>query len=171
MATDYSDPSGNGTNQWAYGSYTNVDDGTRQPTTPTVSPTTTELVWESDNTVIAVCEWTFSIAAAFRTVTEVTAWRYKHASNQGTPTWTDEFAGALGAADSTGNVGSWDYATWTGLSIDLAAGVSGKMSASLAAVGKGDNGAEYGGLYFEYEYTAYTPGSGSAGSPFLLFVE
>jgi len=160
MATEYLDPISNGaTTEWDYHDYTNVDDGVRQPTVPTASPATTETVYNTDGKPTEDATWKFAIGHQWRRVTEVTLWTYRSYTGDYSASFSLNFNGAMGAHDSAQTVGNWYGQTWTGLAINLWAGVAPVVTGTFPAITKGDDSSAYSAVYLEYEDEAYDPGA------------
>jgi len=160
VGTKYRDPIANhGTFDWDYYDFTNINDGDRQPTVPTSSPATTETVYHSDANPSESSTWRFSIPHSWRRVTEVTLWVYRNYNGDEDATFTINFSGPLGAADSAQWVGNWYGQTWTGLTISLWDGHDPVVTGTFDAIAKGDDTSAYAAMYIEYEEETYTPGA------------
>jgi len=176
MTISYSDPASNGTvTDIDYYDFSNIDDGVRQPTTPTETPGTSQAIYGRDKGDSGghVTHNYDTLTVSGESATSVTHWRYRSGGVEEGGTWEDfDFDGALGAADSSGNVGSWRYSQWD-VDVDLTSGVTPTAKYQLPTLVNGEQSTAFAGAYWEVEHSepGGGGGGGSAGSPFLLFVE
>lgn len=163
--TAYTDPTSNGpTVDWDYFSYTNIDDGVRQPTTPTVSPVTSQTVYHGDGSPSESSMWDFIIGTSTDVITEVTLWFYVSSTYDALASFELGIGGDLGTEDSgNGSSGGWRYRTWTGLSISMSGGLTPRVTGTFPSISKGDDSHRYAAMYLEYTHEGSGGGGGGGG--------
>jgi len=150
--TTYIDPTSTTADGFDSGDYTAVDDGVRQPTTPTTTPSS-ETIYDNDpGAHSTTMHWSTITGVANRRITEIKLWRYRSGTNNGDLTFATTFSTALGSSSSAGNVGSWFHTTWSGLYIDASSNITPSCVVTSPSLAKGDGSHIYAAMYIEYTY-------------------
>jgi len=152
--TSYIDPNADGpTSEWDDDAYTRIDDGVRQPTTPTLG--VGEEVEDRDKSGELTQEWGLENLAAVsgETTTFVKLWLFQVSGGDAANTNQEvKFAGTWrGTFDASGNVGSWYWYRWDiAVSIDSGATTNG-LRVKSGVLANGESGESYGAAYVEIE--------------------
>jgi len=151
--TNYIDPNSTGTSQWDDDAYTRIDDGVRQPTTPTLGAG--EEVEDRDKSGELTQEWGCGNLAAVsgETTTFVKLWLFQVSGGDAANTNQEvKFAGTWrGTFDASGNVGSWYWYRWD-IAVDINSGATTNgLRVKSGVLANGESGESYGAAYVEIE--------------------
>jgi len=157
--TAYLYPDANGaTNDWSYGSYTNVDGQVLQPSTPTTTPTNSERIYAgAGGSLVNTIEFDSIPGGTDERITNLKLWYYVAAEgNQTTTLELSTNSGQVMTPNSvTGSGIGWYSQEFDDVGIPKDGGNFSNYLLTLtgpATIGKADSEDEYAEIYIEYTY-------------------